>query len=282
MSKRFFRHSLNQMTVEVNRDSVVAEVPLPDGGSLNNVHGEVHVIGETEQSIHKGQIYGFDGFILPVYDPDNYMLYQTSWDEGVPKEGGDGANTFALDTTTTSVTASTFEPGISDTEQLIGINQVTEIYSRRKLLTFAGRPVGFEAVADAENHWTPTDVFDVKVSRRYRVEVPSVAMFAFSNPALTTTTANPRSQPAMDEWVFLKYLEMFLEDAWIDMMGRSEDSDDDPYEDLNTFLNDLLEPTVVEMTAGAFNPISYNIFAKFTWDVSVPGRLDSSAALTAN
>lgn len=283
LSKRYFRHTLQQAYVTENVDQVVAACPIPDEGTVNNVRGEVHVIGQEEHTVIRGAMYGFDGFILPVHDPDQVDSYQTLWDEQVPKEAGDGAAGFDLDTQT-AVTSSHFEPGVSDTEALIDVNNLTQVYSRRKLITFASRPAGFEAIGSAGdvNLYTPTDAFMVKTGRKYRVAVPSVLVFAFSNPALNTTQSTAGPIPTEDEWVFLKYIDMFLEDAWVDMMGRHEAGAESPYEDLHNFVNDLLEPTVVQETGGSFNAMAWYVFARFTFDMSVPGRLPSGTALSAN
>ena len=148
-------------------------------------------------------------------------------------------------------------------------------------MTLASNPIGHENVASATDLYIPTDAFRFRTTKRYGVDVPSVAIFALSNPATTGTTATQRSIPDEDEWVFLKYIDVFLEFAWVDMMGRVEAGAESPYEDLFTFIKELLEPDPYEETAGSFDPVTWVVYGMTTFDISVPGEMPGGQALTS-
>ena len=269
---RFFRHSLSERTVSSGSDSVIGGVYVPSESSLNNVFGQCHCIAGNTSTI-TALLYGVSGWVVHHPDPDNSFTYDALWDTMVPKDTDVGLGALDLSTGLQDP-APEFEPGEPNIEQLMDImvlNDNNQFYKRRKLVSFASSPVGF--IDGSPDQFWAIDQFSIRSGKKVSTELNSVAMLGFSSPSLddTTTTiwttANDES-----EWVQVKYLEMVLEQAWMQLVGLVETGAETPWEDAAALVEDLLEPTVVEQTAGAFVAANWTVFTHATFDVSVPGR----------
>ena len=139
-------------------------------------------------------------------------------------------------------------------------------------MSFANTPTGFEV--GSPDTYIPRDVFKIRSRRRMRAEQHAVAMLGLSVPALDDTTTVVWNTDTEAEWMQRKYLEMVLEQAWIDLVGLSETGAESPWVDASILLEEFLEPTVVEEVTAAWTPQALECFTACTWDISVPGRLD--------
>lgn len=70
----------------------------------------------------------------------------------------------------------------------------------------------------------------------------------------------------------MKYFEVVLEQAWMQLVQLVEAGAETPWEEAALLVEEVLEPTVIEESSAAFAAIAYNVYAKMTWDVTVPGR----------
>lgn len=271
---RFFRHTLTQRLVAAGSDEVIGHCPLPSESKLNQVWCETHIVDTSGGlSLVNANVYGVDGRVMPDDDPGDATLLDLEWDLNVSKDQDVSAGAFSMDPGS-SESAPMFEPGEPSMEALVGMGLIPldqEFYKRRKMLSFASHPRGFEA--GTPDRYTLTDAFKFHSRKTIPVEVMSNAVLVFSNPALddvTTTAATTFSTEA--KWMQAKYLEVVLEQAWMQLMGLTEAGAETPWEEAALLVEELLEPTVIEETAGSFVAASFNVFCSMTFDVTVPGR----------
>ncbi len=272
---RFFRHSLGQVVVAPGADTVFGGVLLPSESSLNNVWGEIHIVGLVANQFDQAAVYGAGGYVLLVEDPNATNAFQTIWDTMVPKDADFSAGALDLDAESAN-TAPEFEPGEPNINRLMDLqvnDEKNRFFKRRKMLSFANRPAGFNA-SDTPDSYIPSDVFQVRSRKNIFADYHSAAVMALSSPAMDDVTTTVWASPADSvHWMQIKYLDVTLEQAFMQLAGLVETGAETPWEDAAAILEDLLEPTVVEVTAGDFAANSWNVFANLTFDVSVPGLI---------
>lgn len=276
---RFFRHTLYQRLIPGNADEVIGHVDLPQESRLNRVQGEVHCVLAGQELVGTVNFYACDGWILDLPDPDTADSVDDIWDIMVDKDV-DEASALDLDTTTPDVTVFD-EVGLFNASRVAGLEKTEQSkrwFRRRKMVSLASNPTGFDPAAD---NYFPTDIFHVDASPRRGPDDWGIGVLGFGTPLATdTTTAIPMTPGSEGAWLQLKYLEVVLEQAWMDMAGLTETPGTDPWQGATDMIEELLEPTVVEETASAIGNGSWNVFARLSWDVTVPGRRDFSKALT--
>lgn len=253
---------------------VVAEYPIPAGGRLNNVHLECHVIAPETVEFNQVVMYGISGFVVPVPDPDSAINIQTLWDNLIPKDVDESAGVFDLDTAATDTTPE-FEMGEADWSGIFrqtGLNPI-QIFKRRKMLSCMSNLISYQSVSAAVDLWTPGDLFTTDIKRNVSVAQPSMVMFGFSSPSLDRTNQTEPTAPTEIEWTLLQYLEVTLENAFMNLIGLVETGAETPFEESAEFIASLIEDDAFEQTAAAFLPANFNVFTKATFDISVPGTL---------
>lgn len=272
---RFFRHSLGQLLAPAGADTVIGGVVVPSECTLNNVWGEVHVIGTVAIDHDRAVMYGAGGYMLPVEDPNATNAFQTIWDTMVPKDADFAAGALDLDAESAN-TAPEFEPGEPNINRLMDLqvnDESNRFFKRRKLLTFANRPTGFDPGRTPDGY-VPVDVFKVRSRKSITADYMSAAIMAVSSPAMDDMTQTEWASAADSvHWMQIKYLDVTLEQAFMQLSGLVEAGAETPWEDAAALLEDLLEPTVVEETVGEFNDFIFNVFAALTFDVTVPGLI---------
>lgn len=272
---RFFRHSLGQVIAAGGADIVIGGVLLPSECTLNNVWGEVHMVGLTAQEFDKAALYGCSGYVLPVEDPNATNSFDTIWDTMVPKDTDFAAGALDLDAESANVSPE-FEPGEPNINRLMDLqvnDQDHRFYHRRKMISFASRPVGYNAAATPDS-WIPVDTFRVRSRKNITADFMSAALLGVSSPTMDDVTVTSWASPADSvHWMQIKYLDVTLEQAFMQLAGLVETGAETPWEEAAALLEDLLEPTVVEITAGDFIGFSWNVFAALTFDVTVPGLI---------
>lgn len=273
---RFFRHSLGQLLAAIGSDTVIGGVLLPSESRLNNVWGEVHIVGLAAQDFDKAVMYGCGGYVLLVEDPNASNPFQTIWDTMVPKDADFAAGALDLDAESAN-TAPEFEPGEPNINRLMDLqvnDERNRFFKRRKLLSFANRPVGFDA-GNTPDTYIPVDVFKVRTRKNIFADYHSAAIMAVSSPSMDDMTTTVWTSPADSvHWMQIKYLDVTLEQAFMQLAGLVETGAETPWEEAAAILEDLLEPTVVEETAGDFAQAGFNVFSSLTFDVTVPGLIN--------
>lgn len=275
MASQIISRQLINRTVGANTDQVTAFVPMPPGTRLNNVWLDVSVQANAAGTIEAGYMYGLSGFVVSVDDPDTSFSYDQLWDSMINKDQVEAFGGIDLDTTT-SVTTPEFEVGYIDLFQIFGDNLVgnMQIYQKRELLTYPKRPVGYDPSNDT---YYAQDAFKVHIKNGPKVSKPSVAMFGFSSPAMDRTqTINNfviSATPSEKQWLFTMYAEVFLYDMWKHLIGVTDSSSDEPYNQVSEWFAKLLEDKMYEETnTSRFLPADWIVHTKATWDISVVGK----------
>lgn len=268
------RHELSQIRMSAAADKVMGHIQMPPECTLNNVFGNIHCLVDGVVTVIQGVMYGVDGFVLPDQDPGAIDLINDIWDFQVTKDDdfSGGMDLDAFDTDANPV----FEPGEPNIANLMGLDvfnsQENRFFKRRKLITFASDPRGFE-VAGPPDTYIPADVFKVRATPRIEAKVPSYAMLGFSSPAQDDVSpTSPSSLGSEAAWMQIKYLDMVLEQAFVELVGLTETGAETPWEEAADLLETLLEPTVIEETAGSFTAVAWVVFSQLTWQMSVPGH----------
>lgn len=266
---RMFPRRRSQVSVPVGEDKVLFGVSLPSESRLNGLTAEVHIGAANVIAATVALMYGIEGYILPVLDPDSGATLDTLWDTLVPKD--DDVDTIDLDTAG-SDTQSMFEPGESSMAEVMNVGlQPERIYSRQALRTFANGALRQEEGGVLE--WALADVLKLRISKNYFIEQPSVVLFAVGSPDLLDTDINVPTILAENEWPRVKFMETVLEQALMKLMGLVESTAETPWEEAAALLRKFLEPDVHEIGAGSWGASVLNVFSNATFDVSVVGSM---------
>ncbi len=234
----------------VGTDTVIAGWPIPPGGRLVNVKGNINMKQNVVNALEAVLHYGVSGYVVPVLDPDAAADLDAIWDTLIPKDETEADDALDFDTGTADPTPEV-EPGEPNINAVLGIDAVdiVEVFKRRKWITASNSPVGIHL--DTTMKYTPMDNFSVNVSRQVSVARPSMLLFGMSMPVTTTTQTAQRTAPTKQEWGMMIYLESTLEDMMKLLISLPEAGAESPYEEAAAMLADLLEPTVIEDTARA-------------------------------
>lgn len=272
---RIFRHQLGQVQVANGSDEVFADMPIPSECTQNNVWGKVHIVENEEVTIDNVVLYGVDGFVLAVPDPDTLDSVDDLWDRLVDKDDDLGPNSLDLDETAAD-TDNLYEAG----EPSVGAILDAHIYKddnhwfrRRGLMSFATSPTGFHWVTSEVSTYQPRDFFKIRARKPIYTEYMSMSLLGLSMPNVVTFATVPNSPSSNSEWLRQKYIEVVLEQAWMSLLGVTEAGAETPWEDAASLVQKLVEPGVYEDTTGVFQSnLGLQLVAETTWDITVPGR----------
>lgn len=283
MSLRIIGRRLSHIgSIAATTDRVVVQYPLPKGCTLRRVFLECHVLGPATLTLTQTVLYGVSGFVVPILDPDTPDSVDDIWDIMVPKDVANAAGVFDLDQVTADVGAE-FELGEPDLTGIFGVanNEPIEIFRRRKMITVANNPTGFTRQDGAADTWLATDFFSTTIKRRVMAARHSYVLIGFSAPGTANTDAAVKQTITESEWVMMTYLETFIENAIMNLMGLVETGAETPYVESAAFVAELIEDTMEEDTAGAFVAAPWNVFTRATFEVEVPGRFMTGGVLTS-
>lgn len=272
---RLFRHQLGQVQVPVGDDEVVASMPIPSECVQNNVWGKVHVITDGDEFITDATLYGVDGFLITIPDPDTADSVDDLWDRVIDKDDDLTAGAVDLDETA-SDSDNLYEAGEPSVGAILDMhlyNDDNHWFKRRGMMTFANSPTGFNWITGGLSTFTPRDFFKVRSRKRIFTEYMSMSLLGVSVPTVVTTATIPNSPANPAQWMQEKFIEVMLEQAWMSLIGLTEAGATTPWQNAATLIQEIVEPDVYEDTTGAFQTATgLNVFAEVTWDVSVPGR----------
>ncbi len=271
---RLFRHQLTQQYTSSGTDRIFGSMPIPSESSQNNVWGNIHVVDRFDSVVHQVSLYGIDGFLLAVPDPDSPDSVEDLWDRLVDKDDDITLGSLDLDEATSDL-SNLYEAG----EPSIGAIMDAHVYKddnhwfkRRSMMSFASSPTGFNYAAAGNSTYLARDMFKLRSRKKIYTEYFSMSLLGISVPIVETKSTNPNA-PTQSAWLQQKYLEVVLEQAWMTILGLTESGAESPWEEAAALVQELTEPDVEEATAGAFrNDSAMSIFSELTWDVSVPGR----------
>lgn len=281
MSSRLFARRWAKGTVATGADEPIVGVNIPSDGIVNNVNFNVSIFSKDFLDYNQVIAYAVEGYIIPVIDPDTVSNMGALWDRFVPKDTD--VTTMDLDTGAADVTPF-FEPGEGDWTALMDVGVRPEkIFSRSRLLTVAN---GGSIMSVQDNQtpfapqWIPGDSFKIKLSKRYRVQMPSIMVFAVASPSFDDTTATVLATLSENEWPRVKYIGEVLKQGLMDVLGLIESGAETPWEEASALLQKFLEPNPFESSAGDFASSTLHFAADGHFDLSVAGELETAVLTT--
>ena len=267
---RIFPRRRAEIRITSGLDRVMFGISLPSDCRLNGLTATVHLVGEAPLTNLQAAMYGVEGYILPILDPDSSPTFDTVWDTLVPKDND--TDTIDLDTASAD-SQSFFEPGEMAMAEVMDVGlQPERIYNMQRMKSFADAP--FKQEISSVLEWVLTDTLKIRVRKRYAVRQPSVVAFGIAMPAMDDTTATVISALAENEWPRVKYIGTVLEQALMKHFGLVETGAETPWEDAAILLRKYLEPDVHEEDSAAWASPPTRVFCNVTFDVSVPGTME--------
>lgn len=260
-----------QRTVATDTDEVIGWMPVPANSRVDQVWFDLNVV-TASLAFSSAVMWGLGGVVVAMDDPASVDSYEDVWDIMVMKDNVYVADVLDLDTADADIVSRPqVEAGHGQVHNIFGEELLgnTQFFMQSEIASFAKSPVGFESA-------TP-DTFHPAYQRKYhlpigvRVDRPSVALLGFSAQDLDIEDATMDETPEEAQWIILQFLEDFLQQMWIDIMGLTETGAETPYVDVTTFVAEILEGSLLEDTAGGWGNISWTVHAKTTWQMTVPG-----------
>lgn len=248
---------------------------MPSDCTLVNTFLDCSVIVDAGVPIEMGVFYGFDGYLIPINDPDGGIDIEVLWDTQVPKMDQD----LSYELSDASDTAPRYEPGQELTESILGISfsSPEQVFKRRRMMTYATHPMGFDF---ATLNYTPADHFSSRIGKKYRAIMESALLFAVSNPGMDDDVQNLELLPtgADEEWVMMKYINRILDDMMVHVLGLGTvGSGTVPWSTAETFIENLVSDFgTIDDGPFSSSPAALNCFVKATAQVVVPGDLPRS------
>ena len=225
MSIRMFPRRRGQHHVPAGEDKVIFGLSMPSESRLNGLTAQVHIMNMTPSAITSAMMYGIEGYILPVLDPDSAPTHDVLWNTLVPKD--DDTDTIDLDTSAADAQPF-FEPGEMALAEVMDVGlQPERIYARHALKSFANS--GFRQEDTSVLEWVISDIVNIRIKKRYFVRQPSVILFAVAAPDLLDTSNVAPAALAENEWARVKYMELVLEQALMQHFGLTEAGAETPW-----------------------------------------------------
>ena len=278
---RMIARRRQQISIGAGGDGVMFGISLPSDTVVHDINAKVHILSQSETvTALKAVMYGVEGWILPIHDPDAAAEYNTVWDTLVPKDTD--VQTMDLDTGAADATPF-FEPGETDWTMLFDVGLRPEkIYSRYRMLTMTNGSVF--SYQDNQSpfavNWFPGEGFTIRIKRRLRVRQPSLLVFGLASPSMDDKTNSLPTVLAEAKWAQVKYIGEVLERAYLHVLGLTEAGAETPWEEATALLQEHLEPDMHEGGTGAFEAVTWRSFIDAKVDHSVPGRLGKATITT--
>lgn len=270
MTIRYVQPQLWKGAVLTDTDRVFASILVPPGGTFQGVDIELHCHG-VETTINKALLVGIDAYAIPMEDLDGALNYDQLWDKLVTKTSED-VDTLDLDTASTD-TDPDFEPGELDWNEVYQFGEAPErLYKFRKLFT-AANYIGSLGATGGFTHFLPGMVKNIKVRSGGTAKVTTAIMFALSSPVLDRTTTTATAPGTEVEMLQLQLLKRTAEMAIYQLIGLTEAGAETPYLDAAEFIDKTLAPDIFEESSSDFVTTTWNVTAKSTFRMSVPGEL---------
>ena len=277
---RLLAKRTSKITVVPGSDKVLFGISLPAGSRLNGLTADIHVWEVDALAQRNVFMYALEGWILPVHDPDSGSTMDTLFDQLVPKD----TDVEVLDSDTgASDTSPFFEPGEPDVTQLFDIGLRPErVFHRNEMLSYAKGPLvrWQETETPFARLWCAGDTFQVRIKKNYRVQNPSILVFAFASPSLDDTSSTIPAVLAENEWPRVQYIGEYMQQAMMHMLGLTEAGAETPWVEMSALVLKHLEPDVFETVGGDFATATWHVAANAKIDHSVEGRMADSILST--
>ncbi len=280
MPTRLVANRMFAQQVIAGQDSVVAGLWVPAKSTIRSIWGYVQYEAAVERGLNEVAQGALAGYILPVLDPDSTGTMSTVWDALVPKD--DGGDVLDLDTSAGD-SASFWEPGLQVWEEVFDVGlQPLKIYEQHFLSS-----MGMNAIAVNRDPATPFDYEYIGGSRLafnlrgpFRVDGPSLLVFAAGSPATTQTNGSAAlAAIAEADWAQLQFIDEVLERSMLHILGLIEVGAETPFEEATALLRAHLDPPVLEVAGGIFQPTTWNLTGEARFVVEVQGKLPSGQTI---
>lgn len=257
----------------MNSDRVVIGLTIPSESVLKSYWLEQHIIYGVPIDVVTMTMYGTTGHLLPYLDPDTPLSFETMWDTQVPKDSDLASGVFEHDTAPGAPDSTPeWEPGQPSPAGIMGMSTApTEVMRRRKRISFANTKNWADVATDV---FMPSDFYVAQSNRSRRVEMDSALLFGTSNPELVDTTATEPTTLSLQNLSFIKYVDMTLRMAFMELLGLTEAGAETPWTEAAAAIQLYTETSLFEETAGAFAPQVLNAFTFATIGIEVVGDVD--------
>lgn len=269
------RKQIREQDVVGGNDKVMAFMPIPPGGRLNGISGEVSIqVGNIDSGYWNGSKQVYQAFMFPaaVYA---VQVQETGditggiddlWDKFIPKdvEMTETENTYWLDLDhdTSAVTRPREEPGEMSPNEIFGVNEPSRLlWQREEMITFAKNGRGYESPSADHNgpdYYQPTEYY--RVNARSGISFPQGGFVAFGVSAPTwdnTTNAIGTGIADIQSLLQFQHMRLMLELAMPALLGLTETGATDPFGTVLTLIEDLAEPTITQTAATGANPTTF-------------------------
>lgn len=255
-------------------DVVVAGIWVPAGSMIRSVTGYVVFEAAVERGLNEIGLGAVAAYVLPVQDPDTSGSMNTTWDRLVPKDG----SSEVLDLDTGNADAAKFwEPGGQSWETVFEVG----VQPRKLMQKHFMSSMGHNAIAVNRDPETTFDyeyiggaTIPVKAVGPMFVDGPALLAVAVASPLTTLTSATAAIAAITEpEWAQLQYIDEVLERAYLHLLGLTETGAETPFEEATALLKTHLDPFVLEVSGGIFQPTTWNVIGEMRFEVEVQGSL---------
>lgn len=279
---RVISRTVGAGTITAGTDQVLGWCPVPQGGKVISVQGEIHIVGPESSSTENFTPWGYSAHLVPVDDAETELNIQTLWDQVVVKSldpsASAGTITVDMDTDTADTTPE-IEPGEMDINELLGltIEEKELIAPQMRWMSWAkSRQGGF--VAGTPDVFKPTDFTTFRSRRRLMADGPSMALLGVSSPNADEEVTSISTPGTVGEWGILGNMELALEQMLLGQIGLTEVGAESPYADIAGFIAELAAPDMLTPTTN-ITALTLDALAVCTWlidlpDTSIPKTID--------
>lgn len=260
---------------------MVAAWPIPGKCRVNGFWVEQSLVGKGEEDadtvpVWTSYMYGVNAYVVPVPDPDSATNPDTLWDQMIPKDTEVHDDILDIDTAYADTTP-VFELGELDLTDYVEVTTApVELFSRRKMLTFANSPLGQHVATDA--FYRPTDHWKTHSKKGAWVKYPSYFLLGNSQPSYVHDKGYYPQLETKAEWAQIQYLEYTLEEAWKDIVGLVSSGTQETAVEAAMLLQNYMEAYYEEDSHswGGNEACEFYLYTKTTLDVTVPGSLGTA------
>lgn len=245
--------------VNAGADTVLFGVWLPAHTVLRQVRGEVTVESNTIATALDVFMGSVEAWVLPVNDPDEGNVMESSWDQLVPKDTS--SLTMDMDTTAQDTTPF-FEPGAVYWESLFDLGRhPIRLFQKQWMCSLGHNTI--HQHKDTETpfavEWVPGLTFPLSISRPVRVRQPSLLAFALASPDTTLTNDGAATSGMGEkEWGQVQFIDHVMERAMLSLLGLTEAGAETPWEEAAVLLKKVLDPLVDETVGATFTPTQWH------------------------
>lgn len=274
MSTRLVANRMYAQQVAAGADQVVAGLWVPAKSTIQRVSGYCTFEASVERGLNEVAQGALAAYVLPVVDPDSSGTMAVLWDTQVPKDST--ADILDLDAGTADVTPF-WEPGEVHWEQVFDVgSQPVRLFQRHFLASMGMNAIAVnrdpESTFDYEYIGGKTIRWDLKGP--LSVAGPSLLAIAAASPATDRTSATAAvAGIAEEDWAQLQFIDEVLERAMLHVLGLVEAGAETPFEEATALLRQHLDPSVLEVSGGIFQPTTWNLVGEAQMTIDVQGSL---------